>query len=148
MIRFYDAIVIGLQPAGLIAAALLTRRGFNVAVVDHNELPGSYEQNGRRFPLAPSLTPNLHQSNIVRNIHRELGCSSLFQEQAKAHHFQAVLCKNRLDIRPTTAELIKELKQKIRWAEFKRRQAPPGIRISSKAFGAGRRYPIINSYGA
>jgi hypothetical protein len=43
--------------------------------------------------------------------------------------------------------LIKELKQKIRLAEFKRRQAPPGIRISSKAFGVGRRYPIINAYG-
>jgi NAD+ synthase (glutamine-hydrolysing) len=42
--------------------------------------------------------------------------------------------------------LIKELKQKIRIAEFKRRQAAPGIRISSKAFGVGRRYPIVNQF--
>ena len=113
MIRFYDCIVVGLQPAGLITAALLTKRGFNVAVVDHNELPCSYEEKGRRFPLAPSLTPNLHQSDIVRSIHQELGCSSLFQEQAKANHFQAVLSKNRLDIRPTTAELIKEFHKEL-----------------------------------
>jgi len=53
----------------------------------------------------------------------------------------------KLEIEGYSAELIKELKQKIRLAEFKRRQAPPGIRISSKAFGVGRRYPIINAYG-
>jgi NAD+ synthase (glutamine-hydrolysing) len=43
--------------------------------------------------------------------------------------------------------LISDLMKKIRLAEYKRRQAPPGIRISSKAFGVGRRYPIINAYG-
>ena len=53
-----------------------------------------------------------------------------------------------LEIEGYSPELIKELMQKIRLAEFKRRQAPPGIRISSKAFGVGRRYPIINAYGA
>jgi NAD+ synthase (glutamine-hydrolysing) len=32
-------------------------------------------------------------------------------------------------------------------AEYKRRQAPPGIRISTKAFGRDRRLPITNRYG-
>ena len=31
-------------------------------------------------------------------------------------------------------------------AEYKRRQAPPGIRISTKAFGRDRRLPITNGY--
>jgi NAD+ synthase (glutamine-hydrolysing) len=31
-------------------------------------------------------------------------------------------------------------------AEYKRRQAPPGIRISVKAFGRDRRLPITNRY--
>jgi NAD+ synthase (glutamine-hydrolysing) len=31
-------------------------------------------------------------------------------------------------------------------AEYKRRQAPPGIRISSRAFGRDRRLPITNRY--
>lgn len=30
--------------------------------------------------------------------------------------------------------------------EYKRRQAPPGIRVTSKAFGIGRRFPIAWSY--
>jgi len=32
-------------------------------------------------------------------------------------------------------------------AEYKRRQAPPGIRISSRAFGRDRRLPITNRFG-
>ena len=31
-------------------------------------------------------------------------------------------------------------------AEYKRRQAPPGVRISTKAFGRDRRLPITNRY--
>jgi len=52
----------------------------------------------------------------------------------------------KLEIEGYSAELIKELKQKIRLAEFKRRQAAPGIRISPKAFGVGRRYSIVNQF--
>jgi hypothetical protein len=33
-------------------------------------------------------------------------------------------------------------------AEYKRRQAPPGIRISSKAFGRDRRLPITKRFGS
>ena len=32
-------------------------------------------------------------------------------------------------------------------AEYKRRQAPPGIKISTRAFGRDRRLPITNRYG-
>jgi len=30
--------------------------------------------------------------------------------------------------------------------EYKRRQMPPGLIVTSKAFGPGRRYPIANGY--
>jgi NAD+ synthase (glutamine-hydrolysing) len=30
--------------------------------------------------------------------------------------------------------------------EYKRRQAPPGVRISRRAFGRDRRYPITSGY--
>ena len=42
--------------------------------------------------------------------------------------------------------LVKEIMKKIRLAEFKRRQAAPGLKVTSKAFGLGRRFPIINHY--
>jgi NAD+ synthase len=31
-------------------------------------------------------------------------------------------------------------------SEYKRRQAPPGVKISSKNFGKDRRYPITNNF--
>jgi NAD+ synthase (glutamine-hydrolysing) len=43
-------------------------------------------------------------------------------------------------------ELSTEMMRKVRYSEYKRRQAAPGIRISKKAFGIGRRYPIVNGY--
>ncbi len=33
-------------------------------------------------------------------------------------------------------------------SEYKRRQTPPGVRVTSKAFGRDRRLPITNRYGA
>jgi NAD+ synthase (glutamine-hydrolysing) len=33
-------------------------------------------------------------------------------------------------------------------AEYKRRQAPPGVRVSTKAFGRDRRLPITNRFGS
>jgi NAD+ synthase len=32
-------------------------------------------------------------------------------------------------------------------AEYKRRQAPPGVKITSKSFGRDRRYPLTNGFG-
>jgi NAD+ synthase (glutamine-hydrolysing) len=37
--------------------------------------------------------------------------------------------------------------RRIDTSEYKRRQAAPGIKISSKAFGLGRRSPIAAEYG-
>ncbi len=43
-------------------------------------------------------------------------------------------------------ELVMRLHRLIRINEFKRRQAAPGLRVSPKAFGVGRRVPIVNHY--
>jgi hypothetical protein len=34
----------------------------------------------------------------------------------------------------------------IERSEFKRQQAPPGLKITEKAFGIGRRFPIAAQY--
>ena len=43
-------------------------------------------------------------------------------------------------------ELVNLVYQKIRVSEYKRRQAAPGLRVSTKAFGMGRRFPIVNHF--
>ena len=41
---------------------------------------------------------------------------------------------------------IKRIQHLLYIAEYKRRQAPPGVKIGSKNFGRDRRYPITNHY--
>ena len=43
-------------------------------------------------------------------------------------------------------ELIKDISRRIRINEYKRRQAAPGLQVTSKAFGIGRRVPIVNQF--
>jgi NAD+ synthase len=42
--------------------------------------------------------------------------------------------------------LVKRIEKLVNIAEYKRRQSAPGVKISKKAFGLGRRYPITNGY--
>mgnify|MGYP000422953423 CR=1 FL=1 len=42
--------------------------------------------------------------------------------------------------------VVEEVAGRVRRSEHKRRQAPPGLKISGKAFGPGRRYPIAENY--
>jgi NAD+ synthase (glutamine-hydrolysing) len=44
------------------------------------------------------------------------------------------------------AEGTRKVIRMIDKSEYKRRQAPPGIKISKKAFGRDRRFPITNKY--
>ncbi len=43
-------------------------------------------------------------------------------------------------------ELVRRVVDMVDRAEYKRRQAPPGVRISTRAFGKDRRLPITNQY--
>ncbi|MFA6020726.1 MAG: NAD+ synthase [Rhodospirillales bacterium] len=41
---------------------------------------------------------------------------------------------------------VKRVARMLDLAEYKRRQAPPGVKITSRAFGRDRRYPITNAF--
>ena len=41
---------------------------------------------------------------------------------------------------------VTQVSRLLDMAEYKRRQAPPGVKIGSRAFGRDRRYPITNRY--
>jgi NAD+ synthase len=42
--------------------------------------------------------------------------------------------------------LVGDIEAKLLRAEYKRRQAPPGVKIGSRNFGRDRRYPITNAF--
>jgi NAD+ synthase len=43
-------------------------------------------------------------------------------------------------------ETVRRVSNLLDVAEYKRRQAPPGVKITSKAFGRDRRYPMTNAF--
>jgi NAD+ synthase (glutamine-hydrolysing) len=43
-------------------------------------------------------------------------------------------------------ELVLKIVRMIERSEYKRQQAPPGLKISEKAFGVGRRFPVAAKY--
>lgn len=44
------------------------------------------------------------------------------------------------------AEMVNRIIRMVQLNEYKRRQAPPGVRITQRAFGRDRRYPITSGY--
>ena len=43
-------------------------------------------------------------------------------------------------------KIVKKVVKLIDRSEYKRRQAPPGVRITARSFGKDRRYPITNKF--
>lgn len=43
-------------------------------------------------------------------------------------------------------KIVREIVRKVNRNEYKRRQAAPGIKVTSKAFGSGRRMPIAHNF--
>jgi NAD+ synthase (glutamine-hydrolysing) len=43
-------------------------------------------------------------------------------------------------------ELVKRILKMVNTNEYKRYQTPPILRVSPKAFGMGRRLPIVGKY--
>jgi NAD+ synthetase len=42
--------------------------------------------------------------------------------------------------------IVQDIIRRIHLNEYKRKQAPPGLKITTKAFGVGRRYPIAHRF--
>ena len=44
------------------------------------------------------------------------------------------------------AQVVRQVMAAVDRNEYKRRQAPPGVKITPKAFGKDRRLPVVNRY--
>lgn len=64
--------------------------------------------------------------------------------EAYIERFEAVAeIARRLDV---PEELVRDIVRKVDRNEYKRQQAAPGLRITAKAFGVGRRFPIAHRF--
>ena len=108
--HIYDVIIIGRQPGGLLAGALLAKRGLTVLQFDPFGHAPFYDFKGTRFPIGPSLVPSLRVMPRVEQALYELGINlelSRFQE-AEGHALQFIRPKKRFDHSLNEAELRTE----------------------------------------
>lgn len=62
------------------------------------------------------------------------------------HYVGEDLCFEDIVAKGYEADLVTRVIKLVDRNEYKRRQAPPGIRITTRAFGRDRRYPITSGY--
>lgn len=109
--QHFDVVVIGMHRAGLIAAALLAKRGARVLLVDNGESCATYRRRGLRLPLVPTLVPVLDQAPHPRRVVEELALGPHLRTHVSPLHpaFQGILPGHRVDIAGEQSVTIDEL---------------------------------------
>jgi NAD+ synthase (glutamine-hydrolysing) len=102
-----------------------------------------------------SLSKAIPERIITRPPSAELSADQLDQDSLPAYEvLDAILeayvandgCFEDLVASGFNAETVAQVIKMVDRSEYKRRQAPPGIRITGRAFGRDRRYPITSGY--
>src|SRR5512133_55378 len=111
--RIYDVCVVGSQLGGVLAGALLARRGFRVLHVAHDD-PG-FHYAGQRYvlPFGPAVVPSIRQLPAAEMILSELGLATDFARalQPTAPDLQLLLPKHRVDLSRDVGILRTELRR-------------------------------------
>jgi len=108
----YDLIVLGPDIAGLVAAALVARRGKRVLVMPHGGVDGAYRLGSRVLPL--TTAPVVHMGTPpVRRVFQELGLLQQVRRQHKTVEgfVHIALPGQRLDLQPGGSNRAKELRR-------------------------------------
>ncbi len=110
----YDVLVVGGRLPALIGAALLSKRGFRVLVLGHDDLPPTYEIAGRSLPRAPFNFLAAH-SPIARRIFTELAIGQPFRRSAESVDpaFQVALPGHRFELALDKAALTREIEREF-----------------------------------
>ncbi|HXJ20386.1 MAG TPA: hypothetical protein VMT03_09140 [Polyangia bacterium] len=116
--NFYDVVVCGGELGGLIAAALLARRGFRVLLVGDDPMAGMIDvrsELGASAPLsrAPAALPPLDDAHVGRVL-KELDFSALLKRRAgPPSPVRIWLGKQSIDLSPDAAALERDLAREL-----------------------------------
>ena len=87
------------------------------------------------------MLPRYSADDILNGIPQVLSDELRDTDQAGSREDLRALARAKND-----PEVVRRVSRMLDWAEYKRRQAPPGVKITSRAFGRDRRYPITNRF--
>ena len=54
--------------------------------------------------------------------------------------------ERRNSLRAHAEAMVRDILRRVRINEYKRKQAPMGLKVTTKAFGYGRRYPNVQNF--
>jgi NAD+ synthetase len=101
-------------------------------------------------------SPVIPENSITKPPSAELRANQTDQDTLPPYDMLDAIIKHYIEDAESTAEIVKEtgydeklvrdIVRKIDLNEYKRKQAPPCLRVTSKAFGVGRRVPIAQRY--
>jgi len=115
--RVYDACVVGSQLGGVVAGALLARRGFRVLHVDHDGVGPSYADGGWLLPHAPAVLPGPRLFPAAESVLQELGLVTDVSRalEPSAPDLQLLLPRARFDLVRDPVRRAAELRRE--WPE-------------------------------
>lgn len=90
-------------------------------------------------PPSAELRPNQKDSDSLPDYdHIDVVIEQYIEKHRSA---EAIVLENQIPL-----EIVEDIIRRIHNAEYKRRQAPPGLRVTDKAFAIGRRFPIVQRW--
>jgi phytoene dehydrogenase-like protein len=108
--NFYDVVVCGGETTGLVAGALLARRGLRVLLLGHEGDHAAFEAGGATLSRAPALLPPLDDPPAARVL-KELDHAAVVRRRAPAARpaLRVVLPGQQIDLSPDAAATEREL---------------------------------------
>jgi hypothetical protein len=115
--RIYDVCVVGSQLGGVVAGALLARRGLRVLHVAHGELGTGYVDHGYALPWGPAAVPSPRHMPAAEAVLAELGLATDVTRALEPSDpdLQLLLPKHRVDVSRDPSVLRAELRRE--WPE-------------------------------
>jgi hypothetical protein len=111
--RLYDVCILGSQLGGVVAGALLARRGFRVLHVAHDDPGFHYLDHGYVLPFGPAVLPSPRHLPAAEAVLTELGLATDIGRALAPSDpdLQLLLPRHRVDLSRETAVLGPELRR-------------------------------------
>jgi hypothetical protein len=111
--RIYDVCIVGSQLGGVVAGALLARRGLRVLHVAHGDLGPGYADHGYALPWGPVAVPSPRHMPAAEAVLAELGLATDVSRALEPSDpdLQLLLPRHRVDVTRDPAVLRGELRR-------------------------------------